>query len=165
MQTMSGAAWKKNSEAVRKKLKMTPSDRPWTARPITMLGVPSHERHLDLLDIGYRASIPEGTSGRAFTNLYDTMGCDVSQGLSFRPWFTLSLPCFTTSSSLYLYKEDRLMLELEKFRILGFPPICRGSLSNSQLKDLSGECMAVHTIGVVLYSMFVTFKYEGLFAR
>lgn len=68
---------------------------------------------------------------------------DCSQAITRKPWSATTMRTITTSSNLYSYEADRLVLSQEHLRLLGFPEhICHG-LSNSEILDFAGNAMSL----------------------
>lgn len=65
-----------------------------------------------------------------------------------------------------MFKQDRVLSEVEKFHMLGFGARLRlGDLTASMLRDLTGEAMAVPSVTTVLYSMLLTLPFPGLWGK
>jgi hypothetical protein len=159
-----GVNWKVESQRFRKKYRMGDTS-PWCSRrDVELKGVPDHDRHRDLIDCVWAAATFQAHT-EDIPKITSDLGLDVSQSLSFRPWFRGSLPTMTTSANFYLYGHDRVMLEEEKFRVLGFGKVKTGRLTATQLRDLTGEAMAVYSISGVAYAMALGLQYPGLFSR
>ena len=111
--------------------------------------LPSSARVVDVLDLAWAvtakkyAHIPEQERD---SGLY----VDVSQSGSRLPWSLGSVRSITTSSSIYSFKERRLLVAPEVLALLGFP--CQRMnldwLHPAKLQDLAGEAMALPAIGL-----------------
>ena len=86
---------------------------------------------------------------------------DVSQNLSWlRPDNPGVSSVFCTGARIYSFKEDRLLLAEELLAAVGWripgrePPTCR-SLSNHDLQDLVGECMALPCLAAAVWALIL----------
>ena len=66
-------------------------------------------------------------------------------------------PCFTTSSELYSYREDRVILAIEMLAILGYPKemIIPEDFTDRQLKRLAGNTISLPCLGMMFWSFLV----------
>ena len=86
--------------------------------------------------------------------------CDISQNPKFR---SCTGPdgvtgCLTTSSSIYSYGKDRMVLP---FELMLFQGHRRGlkipqKMKSSSLRSLAGEGMAVPCLGAIIWSLYLT---------
>ena len=86
--------------------------------------------------------------------------CDISQNPKFKAYSSDSgkAPCLATSTTLYSFGEDRLILPIE---LLYFQGHSRGikipdAMRSSQVRDLAGEGMAVPCLGTVIWALYLT---------
>ena len=86
---------------------------------------------------------------------------DVSQNLSWlRPDIPGASSVFCTGSRIYSFKEDRVLLAEELLGAVGWripgrqPPTC-SSLSNHDLQDLVGECMALPCLAAAVWALIL----------
>ena len=108
-------------------------------------GVSLSERLADLLNVSI-----ETTHGSSQPEEVEDLIVDMSQDIKRRPWSVGYCRSLTTSSDLYTAKRGRVVIPLEHFRLLGFPPISLTHLSFAKQRDLSGEAMSPVQMGIVL---------------
>ena len=68
---------------------------------------------------------------------------DCSQAISRKPWSATTMRTLTTSSNLYSFESDRLVLSQEHLRLLGFPEGIADGLCNTEILDLAGNAMSL----------------------
>ena len=81
------------------------------------------------------------------------MYTDTSQSSTRRPWALGTLRSVTTSSDFYAHRMGRHLSPAELFACLGFKAPNMQGLSQTQMKDLLGECMSVPASTVALVSL------------
>ena len=92
--------------------------------------------------------------------LLEHVYCDVSQNPRFKSCTNSKgiTGCLATSTILYSFGKDRIVLPLELSMIQGHR---RGfhypeSVSSNQIRDLCGEGMSLPCLGVVIWCMYLT---------
>jgi hypothetical protein len=159
-----GREWVKKSQAIRGRLGMEAADRPWTSKA-SMTGISRSARVMDLLDICYVANT-QGKSIMKASELLEVLLCDISQDVARNPWTTSGvMSTFTTTCELYSFKLDRLLVESEKFAVLGFPrSVALGfdGATTGALRDLAGDCMSVPSVTTVAYALVLALRYGAL---
>ena len=159
------AQWRVDSRKWRGQLQITPTFSPWTSRTeFRGQGLPQCERVLDLLDLVVAQKISDlQLSGRmSFKALQEKLAdvyVDVSQGHVRRPFTPQKGPshCLTTSSAVYSFARDAMVLPLEMLMWHGhkssvtLPP----NMSQKSLAKLAGEGMALPSLGTVIWALFL----------
>ena len=138
---------------MRAKLGISGKFSPWTGRPeFVGEGIPHTPRVLDLLDV---AASERLSSGQGFNAFY----CDCSQSHSRAVWTRASgaNPTFTTSTLLYAFHADRIVLPWEMCLMHGFPASARipASVSQGDFKRLIGNGMSCPCVAVLLWGLHV----------
>ena len=133
-------------EQLRKKWKIDSSGRRWSQeKPIRGSG--QTERLTDCIDLCWQYVSQQG----AF-NSTDEVLLDVSQDLERRPWATNRFPTMTRSTEFFSFTRQRVLAGAEYLQVLGFDVSASGlkldKLSQHQLKDLAGDCMAPPSIAL-----------------
>ncbi len=82
--------------------------------------MPRQPRFLDLIDIAYHVATQNAETESERDEAIGSTVVDYSQGVKFKPWRSGRLPCLTTSSQIYMFGQDRVLLEAEKLKVLGF---------------------------------------------
>jgi hypothetical protein len=159
-----GREWVKKSKTIREKLGMEARDRPWTSKA-SMSGVSRSDRVMDLLDICYVTNT-QGKGIMKGSEVLEVLLCDISQDVGRTPWTTSGvMSTFTTTCELYSFQLDRLLVESEKFAVLGFPrSVALGfdGATTSALRDIAGDCMSVPSVTTVAYALVLAVKYGAL---
>ena len=64
----------------------------------------------------------------------------------------------TTSSQLFSFKEERLLTGFEHLLLQGYSSETRvpGCISESELRSMAGEAIALPPLAVVIWSLFLT---------
>jgi len=86
--------------------------------------------------------------------------CDISQNPKFKA-FSSDLgiaPCLATSTMMYSYGEDRMVLPVE---LLYFQGHSRGikipdNMRSSEIRNLAGEGMTLPCLGTVIWALYLT---------
>ena len=90
---------------------------------------------------------------------------DISQAASRGAW-TLGCPCLTTSSHLYSYRLQRMLLAEEHLLLEGFPASLNlGSLTQHAIRSLAGEAMAPPSVGMALMPLLLSMPSHWQYAR
>ena len=148
--------WKKESAEARDSLGLGLAFAGWTERPsFAGEGVSLTPRVLDLLNVtAAKILLKEGKDKLLHTFL------DVSQSLS-RNAFTRPcglVPCITTSTEMYSYAQDRVVLPEE---LLGMHGVITArfavpdNLPPRELKNMAGGCLSCPCLGSVMWSWHV----------
>lgn len=160
--------WQQQAAKIRSSLEPTRRNAvPWSSSA-RLLGVPRTARTLELLDVGYlcaeQALRQQGLpadKGHVVQNLT----IDVSQNICRKPWSS-SLRTFTTTSQVYLYSADRILLPEEALRLLGFddvPGDALNGVSAAEVSDLVGQAMALPSVAVPMLALLqAAFEHGGL---
>lgn len=79
---------------------------------------------------------------------------DISQCVSRRPWGS-TIRALTSSTSIYSFRHDRLLVPEELMQVYGWPRPSRvlGASEAAQLADLVSECMPLPSLAVPLFSL------------
>ncbi|CAE7208812.1 unnamed protein product [Symbiodinium sp. CCMP2456] len=150
--------WQLHSAQLRETLGISVSSKIWTGKATFQgLGLGLTDRVQDALDVT-AAKILSRKAKNTSETLMNTV-LDVSQSIA-RGTFTKQSgvhPCFTTSSELYSYREDRVILGVEMLAILGYPRdmIIPEDFTNRQLKRLAGNTISLPCLGMMLWSFQV----------
>ena len=93
-------------------------------------------------------------------NMLRDVFCDISQNPKFKAFSNSSgvAPCLATSSTLYSFGGDRMVLPVESLYFQGHS---RGikiptAMKSSDIKQLAGEGMALPCIGSVIWALYLT---------
>lgn len=127
-------------------------------------GLRGTEREREILEVFLMtASLSKGLSlSEADLNIVrQDLTADVSQNLSWlRPDDPGVSTVFCTGARIYSFKEDRVLLPAELLAAVGWripgrqPPTC-GSLSNHDVQDLVGECMALPCLAAAIWALIL----------
>ena len=113
------------------------------------------ERTCDLLDIVAAQTLLQNRSmpvDEALRNVY----VDISQSHTRMNWSRRSIVgTFTTSTELYSFAADRIILPCEMAWLHGFPRSMRvpREMSPKALKDAVGNGMSLPSLGAMLYAL------------
>ena len=80
---------------------------------------------------------------------------DVSQCITRRAW-AKTIRTLTTSTSIFSFSAQRLLLPSEHLHILGFPAVSLQDLSPHAVRSLAGAAMAPPCVGVALVALILT---------
>ncbi len=161
-----GTRWKIYSETLRTKIGLRQTDKPWSSRRgVALRGVPRCPRMVDVIDVAFHISTKptQEPVSEAEAAKLQTLIVDYSQNLSFKTWGH-HVPCLTTSTQIYMYGRDRILVDAERFRVMGFGNVDLSNISPSALRDLSGEAMAVYTISELASAILLQLRFPGLFS-
>lgn len=156
--------WHKESLSERNSLNVSPGYSPWTSRATFKgLGLPLTDRIKDIIDIFVIRMMKEKqkTVAELEPDLVDCF-IDVSQSHGRHCHSRDGMnKCLCTSSMLYSYGKDRLVLPVESLYMQGYPVTLQvpRHVTASQLRDFSGEGMCLPCIASVIWSLmyFVPF--------
>ena len=133
----SGEAWKGKHASMRAKLEAVGEK--WSSTH-SLKGITT-ERGKDVVDLCHEITKD------------DAMVVDISQDASRLPW-AKRVRSIVKNSELYSFSKDRTLHGVEHLRLLGFPTQKLNiPLTASELKDVSGEAMAVPAIGLVTFCL------------
>ena len=153
--------WVQQAKAVRESLPVgMRQEKPWSRRA-RLQGISKTARVLELLDIAYlcqKKMLLETDPDVADQKVIEGLVCDTSQAISRRPWGSLCTRTLTTSSQLYSFEKDRLLLPHESLRMLGFQSqnlssVCKFGISDSDLSDLAGSAMSLPAVTCAALSL------------
>ena len=147
-----GSKWMSQAKSIRESLwafdNTKKASRPWSSHA-RMQGISCTPRHREILDVAFldaERNLVEHGLRTTREDIANNLFCDVSQNLSRKPWG--GLRTLTTSTILYSFQKDRLILPEEGLRILGFPStstLVRG-ISQGDVSDIVGQAMAVPAV-------------------
>eukprot|EP00435_Cladocopium_sp_Y103_P009938 s1246_g2.t1 len=158
--------WKLQAMELRNTL---PLDRrratPWSNKA-RLQGLPGTDRVKEMIDLAYlctEASLKAAGLPSSPDQVTATLSVDVSQNAARKAWGSLRTLC--TSSSIYLYGQDRAMLPIEGLRLMGFGTRASraGGLSDGEVVDLVGNCMAVPSVALAQLALLAAgFEHNSL---
>lgn len=158
--------WQKDSLILRDKAKVSPEFRPWTSRPsFTAKGVRLTDRIRDLMDsvVIDRMSQGKQTLTQIVKDMDDTF-LDFSQSHQRKCWTQVNgiNKCLTTSSTIYSYGADRLVLPIETLKFMGYPDSLKlpYPMSHHDIRDFVGEAMCLPCVATVLWSLVVNVPFD-----
>lgn len=146
---MDNREWTYKTAQARARYGMSPQYMPWTKhsdpRP-ALRGLQCTARVEELLNIAWMAG------GRALP-LY----LDASQCVSRKPW-SKTVPCLTTSSTIYDYSLDCTWTANCKLAVQGVPigDLDVSDLTPQQKSDLAGEAMFLPDVGSIVVAFFLS---------
>ena len=150
--------WQMHSAQLRDSLGISRDCKVWTSKPgFKGAGLSLTPRTRDVLDIT-AARVLTRQSKNTLGDLLDTV-VDVSQSVTRGTFSKISgvCPCFTSSSELYSFGQDRAVTALEMLRLLGYSEsiIIPEELTIRQLKKLVANSISLPCLGVMLWSFHV----------
>ena len=156
--------WWNESVTWRNSLGVTPKYSPWTSRSeFRGTGLRLNDRKKDLLDVivadrMYRLKkLHKGLDSKQVAELMKDVWVDVSQSHSRKVTSTPPHRTLTTSSCIYAFGRDRMLLPTEHLALQGhFTPTLKLPMTSRQVRSLAGEGMALPSIGSVLWCLFLT---------
>ena len=90
--------------------------------------------------------------------------CNFSQSPEKRPLYQ-GLKTTTTSTELYWYKEDRVILPIDHMRCNGWLSPQMQGLSIMEQRDLIGESIPLQMFMTMMYSIVICVDFEDLWDR
>ena len=130
--------------------------KPWSKKA-RMQGLNKSARQCEMLDLAYlhvQAAREEAGLGVTTKEIISDLFVDTSQALVRKPWGFLRT--LTTSSAIYSFERDRLLLPHECLRMLGFSDFSfTDCLSNSELSDAVGCAMALPSVALPALSLLL----------
>ena len=144
---------------VRRKYKIPRDSEQWTSSGACKgLGHPARSR--DVVDLGYQihnAKLPSDMGGAPCEYV-----ADISQDGSREP-FSIKCRSLVSNSCLFFYPRDRTLIPKEHLMLLGWPSSVRThSISQSGLRDLAGEAMAVPCISLASQAVIFSLRDPSL---
>ncbi|CAE7321342.1 unnamed protein product [Symbiodinium sp. CCMP2592] len=142
-----------------------PADmKPWTPH-MQGVGLPKSQRVLEVLDLfAWQALLQRTTASVALrmsfadkkTMLQDAY-VDVSQNPKFCSVNSPGKPvgCLTTSTILYSYGRDRVLIPQEYMLLQGHRRGYKLPASGNQVRQLAGEGICLPVLGVVIWAMYL----------
>ena len=149
--------WRSHSKSIRAALGVTMSCAPWTTKSnFVGEGLNLTPRVLDLLDLTTIKVLED--RNRNLRSGMKHIYVDVSQSV-LRDCFTSGdevSPCFTTSTEMYSFAEDRVILPQEMLSMHGYQSVAvPNSVSPRDLKRMVGGGMSLPCVGTVLAALHV----------
>ena len=171
------AQWQVQAREIRKSLGVPVTLCPWTGHPMCfqLQGLQATPRILEILDLAVlqkavsthqgcaEAAVQDlkklGTAKSLKTFMSDVYA-DVSQNPCRQPWtnrFGVS-KCLTTSTHMYAFARDRIVLPLELLFLQGHTREVRipSGMSQNSIRNLAGEGMNLACLGSLLYCLRLT---------
>ena len=121
-------------------------------------GLPDTERVKGMLDAAAFGCCEKNMSEETIAQNLRGILVNFSQNPGRRPVSSSSgnAQTLTTSSQLYSFERDRVLLGLEHLRMQGWPDVqVPEDMSDQQLKELAGEGMALPCIGSILFALYL----------
>ena len=158
--------WKIQASALRKSLGIAEHVRPWAACPRKYTGLKVTPRVLEMIELAAIFHLGSEKAS-AFMQLKQQPALlqrelaevyvDVSQNPCRRPWTNLAgiSKCLTTSSQIYSFKRDGVVLPLELMGWQGHRhALSLGSdMMPQDLKELAGQGISLPCLAVVIVSL------------
>ena len=150
--------WQKESLVERNELMVSPGFSPWTSSAqFRGLGVTMNPRVKDLLDIFIIRKMKEIQLplDKLEPHLKDCF-VDVSQSHQRHTATRQGVnKCLTTSSLMYSYGQDRLLMPIEHIYLQGYPRSFKvpHHASATDLRDFAGEAMCLPCLATVMWSL------------
>ena len=159
--------WKAQSAAWRSSLEVPSDFSPWTGRDnFVGRGLPRSKRVFDLVNCGWmeacknkRLKITRNvTEAGINAQIHQSLVMDISQNHVRRPLSgedSGPMRTLTTSSSLYHYRLDRMLVAKEHLLLQGYPEgICvPSSMTEDNVRKLAGEGIFLPCLGHVLWCL------------
>lgn len=166
-----GTKWRQRSAAIRESLLISPTYSPWTRRnEFQGLGIPHTQRVLDLLNVVtaerlYSLEIPFSARDSQIEEAMAESFVDVSQSHDRRPCSHQHgcLPTVTTSTLLYSFSKDSVVLPQELFMLHGFPRhmAIPPGMTQSNFRSMVGNGMCAPSLAQSLGALFVSFALKS----
>ena len=131
-------------------------------------GVPQTERVASILDtfallklreFGYNLHSLGKLAFSTKKDILEHVYVDVSQNPQYRAFTSQKgvTPCLATSTRLYSFGRDRMLLPFEQLMLQGHRRSFQipESMRSSQIRELAGEGMALPCLGTVLWSIYL----------
>ena len=159
------AQWQLQSCKWRSDLRVSPTFSPWTSHAeFQGLDLKRQKRALDLVDCAWVSAYKRAkleTTGEALQHgLHNDLFVDVSQNHVRRPLSCKdgNLRTLLTSSMLYHYGTDRVLLPVEHLFLQGYDHevVIPDGVSSEDVRKLAGEAIALPSLASVLWSLHLT---------
>ena len=159
--------WKEQSGAWRQDMDVGANVKPWTSQPnFEGIGVKHTDRSLELMDLvalqtvlGSQCRNPIQKALRHPQWMKDQLGkvfVDLSQN-PVRRCFTKrgKTPCLTTSSMIYAFSRDSLLVPLEHMLLQGHKRTISipDQMSGKQVRELAGEGMSLPCLALIIWCL------------
>ena len=165
--------WKREALACRQTAGVPSTFHPWTGRRAFQgAGLPRTARIFEILDCIAIVTCkdaglaPKDMNTAVVQRLLHGAFVDVSQSFSRRAWALRNedLPTFTTSTTLYSFSDDRVVTGREMLQMHGHSPRLSvpDSLTEENLRELAGEGMALPSLGLVVWSLFLCKRFPEM---
>ena len=138
--------WMSAHESMWKKIGEPKKSMRWSMEKNLMGARARRER--DLLDLCF-AECDDGQ------NLQESYA-DISQSATRRPWSHAGVRSLISHSTIYSFAEDRCLIGLEHFLLLGWPhpdDMTYPQMTEAQYRSLSGEAMALPSVAVPMLAL------------
>ncbi|CAE7266385.1 unnamed protein product [Symbiodinium sp. CCMP2592] len=149
-------AWKSQAVDLRNRMGCAMDYKPWTRKQRHFQGLHMLPRPLEVVELAAIAHVgppPQKQHGRMRQLLRDVF-VDVSQNPVRQPWTNKSMisPCLTTSTVLYCFERDRVVLPLELMCWQGHKAdiIVPATMSQSSLRDLAGQGICLPCLAMLI---------------
>jgi hypothetical protein len=154
-------AWQRHSLNMRCQLGLATDARPWTGRrDMALRGVHQTDRVLDNIDLAWATRVrqpPEhvlnAPQAKRFDLLKENYYINCSQQNFRKAWGDLNTIC--TSTELYSFELDRVILAEELFSLQGHGHPETRTLSAAEARSVAGEGMLVPVLGAALYALML----------
>ena len=155
----SKGAWRSACEAMREQWRSR--EHPWADdHPLgdaQVRGCARTERVVEVLEVSLlRACEEEGLDPRRDDDLKHAMRevwCDASQNYGYVACEFGYASCACTSSRIYDYLQDRVLLPEELLRVMGWAGAEIEDIADSDLQNLVGECQALQPLAVASWAL------------
>ena len=164
--------WAKDAQAFRERVGVPLHFRPWTGREqFRGHGLVSSARIAEVLDLAAIAICrQQGLTMREMTPLavrkvLRGAYIDVSQSVSRRAWAAAGqpLPTLTSSSVIYSFGADRVLLGRELCALHGFTSSLKlpASITDNDLRALVSNSMALPCVALVIWALMLTKQFPA----
>lgn len=153
--------WKADSLTFRNRVGVSPGYAPWTSRPeFVGRGIRLTPRTKDLIDcvaiqVMKSKNLPFNQMAEGLKGVF----LDVSQSLQRKAYTQGGMNrCLTTSTVLYSYEHDRMVVPAEMLYFQGYPRTLKipSSVTQADVANLAGEGMSLPCLATVLWSIWTT---------
>lgn len=156
--------WQRDAMAARRALNVENDFMQWIVGGRAELrGLSGTEREVETINIVWmKACMAKGATFHDMT-VAKGLTCDVSQAIArTRPKFD-ALLTNCSSTRMYSYEHDRVLLAADWLGILGFPQDYLDFAAEEIARDLVAEAIATPEMGLVLLSLLCVLEAPGLF--
>ena len=166
--------WQNHSKKMREKWNLDETVKPWSS---TMngkhyfRGLSNTPRNIDMLDLGYlwkNESITKSASRKRHRwapkkEIIKGLFCNTTPEPGRSPFGEIG--SISSSTSLYSFEEDRVVVPAEYFRFLGYDlDMIASRLMTKQHQGLAGEAIHLPSLAVIMISMLAVVQFPGLWA-